>query len=64
MAAKSHECSDILDPTYTQGSEPRQNELFEAKQTFTFSVFNRNLLTDMGKTIGRKHLNTTNAQAV
>ena len=29
-----------------------------------FSVFNANLLTDMGKTISRKHLNTTDAQAV
>ena len=29
-----------------------------------FSVFNANLLTDMGKTIDRKHLNTTDAQAV
>ena len=29
-----------------------------------FSVFNANLLTDMGKTIVRKHLNTTDAQAV
>ena len=29
-----------------------------------FCVFNANLLTDMGKTIVRKHLNTTDAQAV
>ena len=29
-----------------------------------FSVFNVNLLTDMGKTIVRKHLNTTDAQTV
>ena len=29
-----------------------------------FSVCNDNLLTDMGKTTVRKHLNTTNAQAV
>ena len=57
-------CSDVLDPTYTPGSEPEQRELFEAKQTFMFSVFNANLLTDMGKAIVRKHLNTTVAQAV
>ena len=31
---------------------------------FMFSVFNANLLTDMGKTIVRKHLNTTDVQAV
>ena len=39
-------------------------ELFEAKQTFMFSIFNANLLTDMGKTIVRRHLKTTDAQAV
>ena len=63
-ASKSHEHSDDLDPTYTLGSEPEQKELFEAKQTFMFSVFNANLLTDMGDTIVRKHFTTTGAQAV
>ena len=29
-----------------------------------FSVFNANLQTDMGKTINRRHLTTTDAQAV
>ena len=29
-----------------------------------FSVFNANLQTDMGKTIVRRHLNTTDAQSV
>ena len=45
----------VLDPTYTQGSEPEQEELFEEEQTFMFSEFNANPLTDMGKTISRKH---------
>ena len=43
IVAKSYECSEVLDPTYTPGSEPEQRELFEAKQTFMFSVFNANL---------------------
>ena len=30
-----------------QGSPPEEQELFEAKQTFMFSVFNANLQTDM-----------------
>ena len=64
IVAKSHKCNEVLDPTYNPGSEPEQRELFEAKQTFMFSVFNANLLTDMGKTTIRKHLNTTDAQAV
>ena len=64
IVAKTHECSEVLDPNYTPGSEPEEEELFEAKQTFMFSVFNTNLQTDMGKTIVRRHLANTDAQAV
>ena len=64
IVAKSHECNEVLDPTYTPGSEPEQQELFEAKQTFMFSVFNANLQTDMGKTIVRRHLANTDALSV
>ena len=64
IVAKTHECSEVLDPNYTPGSEPEEKELFEAKQTFMFSVFNANLQTDMGKTIVRRHLANTDAQAV
>ena len=64
IVAKTHECSEVLDPNYTPGSEPEEKELFEAKQTFMFSVFNTNLQNDMGKTIVRRHLASTDAQAV
>ena len=64
IVAKTHECNDVLDPTYTPGSEPEAQELFEAKQAFMFSVFNANFQTDMGKTIVRRHLANTDAQAV
>ena len=64
IVAKSYECNEVLDPTYTPVSEPEEQELFEAKQTFMFSVFNANLQTDMGKTIVRRHLANTDAQAV
>ena len=64
IVAKSHECNEVLDPTYTPGSEPEQQELFEAKQTFMFNVFNANLQTDMGKTIVRRHLTNTDPQSV
>ena len=53
-----------MEPTYTPGSEPEEQELFEVKQTFMFSIFNANLQTDMGKTIVRRHLANTDAQAV
>ena len=64
IVAKIHECNEVLDPNYTPGSEPGEKVLFEAKQTFMFSVFNANLQTDMGKTIVRRQLAHTNAQAV
>ena len=64
IVAKSNKCNEVLDPTYTLVSEPEQKELFEAKQTFMISVFNADLQTDMGKTIARRHLTTTHAQAV
>ena len=53
-----------MDPTYTPGSEPEKQELFEAKQTFMFSVFNANIQTDTGKTIVRRHMANTDAQLV
>ena len=62
--AKYHECNEVFNPTYTPGSEPEEQELFEAKQTFMFSVFNANLQTDMGKTIVRRQLANTDAQSV
>ena len=36
----------------------------EIKLVFMFSEFNTHLLTDMGKTIVRKHVQNTDAQAV
>ena len=62
--SKTPECNAVLESTYTPGSEPEEQELFEAKQTFMFSVFNANLQTDMGKTIVRRHLANTDAQSV
>ena len=63
IVAKTHECNDVLDP-YTPGSEPEEQELFDAKQTFMFSVFNAYFQTEMGKTIVRRHLANTDAQSV
>ena len=53
-----------MDPIYTPGNESEQQELFEAKKTFMFSVFNANLQIDMEKTIVRRHLANTDAQSV
>ena len=64
IGAKTHETNEVLDPNYTPGGEPEEQELFEAKQTFMFSVFNADLQTEMGKTIVRRHLANTDAQSV
>ena len=64
IAAKTHEYNEVLDPNYTPGSEPEEQEFFEAKQTFMFSVFNANLQTDMGKTIVRRHVASIDAHPV
>ena len=64
ITAKSHDVSEILDPTYTPGPSPEEQELFEAKEIFMYKVFIETLLTDMGRTKARKYLKTTDAQAV
>ena len=64
IVAKTHECSEVLDPNYTPGSEPEEKVLLETNQTFMFSVFNANLQTVMGKIIVRRHLAYTDAQVV
>ena len=61
ITTKSHECEDVLDPEYTPSNS--EKELFEAKQVFMFSVLDKHLLTDMGKTIVRKYVHTTDAQS-
>ena len=64
IVTKTNECNEVLDPNFTPGNGPEEQELFEAKQTFMFIVFNANFQTDMGKTIVRRHLANTDAQAV
>ena len=52
----------MLDPNYSPTNA--EKDLFEAKQIFMFPVFDKHLLTDMGKTIVRKYVHTTDAQSV
>ena len=64
IIAKSHDVSEILDPTFTPGPSPEEKELFEAKQVFKHKVFNETLLTDRGRTKVIKYLKTTDTQPV
>ena len=64
ITAKLNDVPEILDPTFTPGPSPEEQELFEAKQVFMYKVLNETLLTDMGRTKVRKYLKTTDAQEV
>ena len=59
ITAKSHGCDDVVYPEYTPSNS--EKELFEAKQIFMYSVLDKHLLTDMGKTIVTKYKHTTDA---
>ena len=62
ITAKSPECEDVLGPEYTTFNSER--ELLDAKQVFMLSVLDKHVLSDMGKTIVRKYVHTTDAQYV
>ena len=62
ITAKSHDCDEVFVLDYKPSTEDK--ELFDNKHVFMFSVFNAHLLTDMGKTIVRKHVHSPDAQAV
>ena len=64
MTARAHDCEEILQPTYRPRSDADSLELFRLKNDFMYSVFNKCLLSDMSKTIVRKHLDNMNAQRV
>ena len=64
MTARAHDCEEILQPTFRPRGDADSLELFRLKNDFMYSVFNKCLLSDMGKTIVRKHLDNMNAQRV
>ena len=55
ITAKSHNVSEILDPTLTPaGPSPEEKEVFEVKQFLMYQVFNEALFTDMGRNQGQE----------
>jgi hypothetical protein len=61
--ARNDQTSQVLDPVYVATSVD-EKELFERQQTFMYVVFKCTVLTDVGKTIVRKHESTYDAQKV
>jgi len=58
--ARAHDVCEVLDKEY----EPKYEDelaLFSQKQSFMYSVFNRVILTDVGKTIVRQYEKTFDA---
>ncbi|KAL7580569.1 hypothetical protein ACA910_003691 [Epithemia clementina (nom. ined.)] len=64
ITAQSHSCANVLDPNFVPDKDNDSIELFHEQQVFMFSVFNATLLTDMGKSIVRRHMSTMDAQQV
>ena len=64
VTPRAHGCVEILQPTHRPRSDVDSLELFRLKNYFMYSVFNKCLLSDMGKTILRKHLDNMNAQCI
>ena len=64
MTATAHDCEEILQPSFRPRGDADSLELFRLKYDFMYRVFNECLLSDMGRTIVRKHLNNMNVQRV
>ena len=64
VTARVHDCEEILPTTFRPKGDADSLELFRLQNDFMSSVFDKCLLSDMGKTIVRKHLDNMNAQWV
>ena len=64
VAARADDCEEILQPTFRPRGDADSLELFRLINDFMYIVFNKCLLSDMGKTIVRNHLDNMNAQRV
>ena len=64
VTARDHDCEEILQPTFRPRGDADSLELFRSKNDFMYIVLSKSLLSDMGKTIVRNHLDNMNAQRV
>ena len=64
MTATTQSCEEVVDAHGMPGHDADSEELFQQKQYFMFSVFNKVLQSDMGKTIVRRHAPSLNAQSL
>ena len=64
VTTRAHDCEEILQPTFRPRGDTDSLELIRLKTDFMYSVFNKCLLSDMGKNIVQKCLDNMNAQRV
>ena len=64
QTARAHDCEESLQPTFRPRGDADSLKLFRLKNDFMYSVFNKCLLSDMGKTIVRNQLENLNAKRV
>ena len=64
VTSTTHGCEEILDGDYKPENNDDSKELFKQEKYFMYSVFNKVLQSDMGKTIVRKYVPSSDAQSV
>ena len=63
VTATAHSCEEVLHPHYIPGQNEDGQELIQQKQYFMYSVFNKVLQSDLGKTIVRRHAPTLDTES-
>ena len=64
VTATTQGCEEIVEEDYMPGYDDDSQELFKQKEYYMYSVCNKVLQSDMGKTIVRKYAPTLDAQSV
>ena len=64
ITATTHDCEEILDGHYKPENNDDGKELFKQKKYFMYSILDKVLQHDMGKTIVRKYAPCLDAQSV
>jgi hypothetical protein len=63
--ARAHNISEVFDPSYTPpANDCEAEDLFEKKKSFVYSVLNKCVITDHGKSFVREDEHNFDAQAV
>ena len=61
--ARAQDVSEVLNPKY-EPQDDAEKQLFDEKQKYMFAVFEKNLLTDQGKSLVREYADNYDAQRI